>query len=244
MPSKYLPPIKYLGGAAVLIVLFGLIFPFLSDTFLSEELENEVLVQSIPFVTIFIAIILMFILFIFMVALTFNGKIPYRTYQPIEYITIVGIIVGVICLFQPWQIVAYKYGFTLLLGAMLSFITWSHVIPRSQQHDQTLPPFEAKQTYLAAAVAGLVLVALALALIIPAKPEEPYGYSQRQWDRGLNETQKAAIIEKEENTFTRFTIPFLVAWSAFPAGVVFFITRELALMMEKPTSLVQVPATS
>ncbi len=217
--AKYLPPIKYLGTSAVLLVLVGLFFP--------EDAGDSVLVRSIPFVAVFVAIILTYILFIFMIALTFNGKIPYRTYRPIELSIIVGILVGVVCLFQPWQIISYQYGFLLLLGTTLFFILWSHVKAQSAQAGESLPKFSSTSQLIAAGAGIAVWVLLAYTLATATQPEAPYGYSQRQWEKGLREEQRQEIIEDEENTYQNFTVPFFIFLSLFPASTVFFLSREV-----------------
>lgn len=224
---KYISPVKYLGTSAVLVLLFGLIFPTLSEQLIPEDTRDSVLVRAIPFVAVFVTIILLYILSIFLIALTFNDRIPYRTHRPIELSIILGIITGVVFLFQPWQLVSYKYGFLLLLLTTLFFILWSHIRPRNPRLDDTLPPFNARD-YAAAGAAGLVvLVGLAYLLITAAKPEAPYGYTQRQWDRGLREEQRQAIIEEEEDTFQNFTVPFFIVLSLFPASTAFLLTREV-----------------
>jgi hypothetical protein len=48
----------------------------------------------------------------------------------IETVLIVGIVAGVIGMFQPWLIIFYKYGFIVLLVSTLGFIWWTHVRPR------------------------------------------------------------------------------------------------------------------
>jgi hypothetical protein len=134
--TKYWGPIKWLGGAAIIVLVFGFIWPFLSTSLLSEDIRGSVLVQSIPFVAFFVCILLVFILLIFLVALRFNGKIPTRSYRGVEYIIISGIILSVVCLFQPWTIVPYRYGFILLVASTLGFILWSHVTPTSTSGEE------------------------------------------------------------------------------------------------------------
>lgn len=217
--AKYLPPLKYLGTSAVLLVLFGLLFP--------RDAGDSVLIRSIPFVAIFIAIILTYILLIFLIALTFNGKVPYRTYRPIELSIILGIVVGVVCLFQPWQLISYKYGFLLLLSTTLFFIMWSHVRPQSQQAGEGLTRFSTRDQVIAGILGLIVIVIMAYSLATIAKPEAPYGYSQRQWERGLREEQRQQIIQEEEDTYRNFTVPFFIFLSLFPASTAFFLSREV-----------------
>lgn len=135
MSSRYLVPIKRLGIAAIISFIVGIIFPSLSNALLSEDARKAVLVNAIPFFGFFIGILLLFILLIVLVARRYNGKVPMRTYGSIEQLSIAGILMGVICLFQPWSNVPYRYGFLLLLASTLGFILWSHTVPRNAKVD-------------------------------------------------------------------------------------------------------------
>ena len=226
--SKYFGPLKWLGGSIIGVLLFGWLFPVLIEPLLSEATRDSVLVLAIPFVTRFIALILFFILLIFMIALRYNNKIPYRTYRPIELIIMAGIIVGVVCLFQPWHIVSYEYGFLLLLISTLLFILWSHVVPQHKKAQTNLPVFKPVHHAIGAVLGVLVLGVLVYTLSMAAKPEAPYGYTDRQWNRGLREEQRQQIIEEEESTYQNFSVPFFVFMSLFPAGLVYFAAREVS----------------
>lgn len=229
MPQKYVGPIKYLGGAIAGVLIFGLlIFPPLSEAVLSEGTLDSVLVSAIPFVAVFVSIILAFILLIFMVALRFNRQIPLRTYRPVEMTIIAGILAGVACLFQPWEITSYKFGFSLLLGSLLTFMLWSHVVPRGTKNMAGLKPFARQHQVIGALAGGLVLVVLMVVLVTSFQPQEPYGRTQREWDRRLRDEEKAQIKADAEDTFRSFTLPFFVFLSAFPSAGMFFIAREAA----------------
>ena len=111
MASKYMGPIKWVGGTAVLLLIFGLLWMLvLRDALLSEEAQSEVLINAIPFLAIFIAILLTFILVIVLVAIRFNGKLPRRLYRPIEITVVAGIAASIVFLFQPWQLVNEQLG--------------------------------------------------------------------------------------------------------------------------------------
>jgi hypothetical protein len=296
LPAKYMKPIQILGTAAVLVLLFGLvIFPPLSESAFSEETQDSVLVSAIPFVAVFVTIILMFALLITLAALRFNGSIPYRTHHPIELLIIFGILCGVFFLFQPWELVSFRYGFLWLLGSTLGFTLWSHIVPRASRIEQEAPEYATwygggvivlailaalvfgvsygayllvtgilvyilwsqgrpaayatephlpafqLQHYLIAGVLGLVLTAVIVGVVLSASnPEEPYGYSQRMWDRGLREEQKAQIIQEAEDTYQQFTIPFAVFMSLIPGSILFFLAREIAASdMPETAAIVQ-----
>lgn len=228
IPQKYMPPIKYLGGSIVILLLLGLVvYPLIDNAFFTDEIRSEVLISSIPFVAIFVSIILAYVLFMFIFAYRFNRKIPYRTHRAIELTIIAGIVIGVIALFQPVQLVGYQYGFIWLLGATLTFILWSHVTPQPLSEAENLPPFSTRDQVGGFVVAAVVMIIILTIFIGQARPVEPYGYTQRQWERGLNDEQKQAIIVEAESTFRTFTVPYFIVMGLLPSVLVFFAAREV-----------------
>lgn len=139
MASKYWGPLKWLGGSALVAFIISIVFPAISNALLTEEMRKAVLVNAIPFFAAFVGILLLFILLIFIIALRYNGQVPARTHSSMEQIIIGGIVFGVVCLFQPWSQVPYRYGFLLVLASMLSFIVWSHVTPGAKGDDVAEP---------------------------------------------------------------------------------------------------------
>ena len=124
----------------VLLVLGLLAGPFIRSRTTPEQLADNVLLNAIPFVLIFVAIILAFITLIVIAASMLDNNISLRTYKFIEQILIVCIVLGVIGMFQPWLFEAYKYGFVLLLISTLCFILWSHITPkRDISQEESLP---------------------------------------------------------------------------------------------------------
>jgi hypothetical protein len=223
MNAKYIGPIKVLGGSAIIAILIAIIFPSLSAALLSEETRSAVLIQAIPFVGVFIAILLLFILLIFMVALRFNGKIPARTYQPLERTIIVGIVAGVVFLFQPFHFVGYKYGFLLVLVSLLSFIVFSHVVPKGSRLETT--SFATIQ-HIVGIIAGiLVLAALTYSAAAVNTPREPYGLRQRIWD-SYDDERKATVAADATSTFNNVELPFLIVMNLIPAAAAYFLVRE------------------
>ena len=179
--KRYLEPIKRFAGIIIGAVIIGIVFPLLTQG-LPEETRTSVLMQAIPFVAFFVAILLTFILLVVLSAMRFNGKVTPRTYRPIEYIIILGIVGGVFALFQSFHFVGYKYGFVMLLGATLCFILWSHVVPASAKADLQLPPFSLVH-HLIGAVAGVIVMVMLVSSAMAANaPKEPYGTRQRVWN--------------------------------------------------------------
>jgi hypothetical protein len=91
---------------------------------------DNVILNGIPFILIFIGIIVAFIDFIIFLATRLNNNISDRVYRPIERVLIAGIVLGIIGMFQPFTVVLYTIGFIVLLVCLLGYIVWSHIIPR------------------------------------------------------------------------------------------------------------------
>lgn len=220
--AKYLGPIKWLGGAAILVLLFGLLWTPLSSILFSEETRNSVLILAIPFVAYFVSILLLFVLLIVLAAVRFNGKIQPRTYRGIEYTLVGGIIVGVACLFQPWTLVPYRYGFVMLVASTLGFILWSHVLPGKQNG----AALTRQQQIFGLAAAVAIVLALTISAASVNAPVEPYGVRQRIWDT-YDQAKKDTLAAEAIGSFQNVEIPFLLVFNLFPASIVYFLTSEL-----------------
>src|SRR5262249_25659645 len=157
----------------------------------------------------------------------FNGKVPGRTYRGIEYTIIVGILAGVICLFQPWSFIPYRYGFILLVVSTLSFILWSHIVPPRADFDSQVAPLTTTQ-HLVGAVAGVVvIVLLAGSLISMNSPKPPYGLRERVYN-SYKDDRKAQVAADAIQQFQSVEVPFLIFFSAFPGMIIYFVAREVA----------------
>lgn len=122
--------------SAVICLILGIAAgPVIASAFTEEQLAKNVILNAIPFILIFASIILFFIILVWLAATALNNAIPERIYRPIEYITIVGIGLGIFGMFQPWSFAGYRYGFLLLFFSTLAFILWSHIIPKKAQSE-------------------------------------------------------------------------------------------------------------
>lgn len=228
-PQKYHKPTYILVGAAVIVFIFGRIFGALTSDRVDRG-EASVLVQAIPFASTFIAIILLYALSMFIVALRYNGKIPYRTHRPIELTCIAGIGFGVFAIFQPWEISSYKYGFLLLLGSTIAFILWSHVRPQSAAMGRKLPPFTITHQAVGVVLAVIFLLVMVwFATSTISEPEAPYGLAPRTWRfyESSREEEVPAIIAKAEHDYD-YEIYSIALMSLLPAAILYFIGREAA----------------
>jgi hypothetical protein len=119
---------KSLPITAVILLVLGIaLSPFIQDIFTEEQLSTNPLFSGIPFLLVFISIILFFMSFTWWVSNRLNFRVSDKVYQRIEKIFIGGIVLGIIMMFQPWVFVLFRYGFYLLLVSTLAFIVWSHV---------------------------------------------------------------------------------------------------------------------
>jgi hypothetical protein len=121
-------PVKLLVAAAV---VFGLSFaarPLIGALVPPEQAASDVLIIAIPFLLIFVPIILAYMSVIVFVGKLLKERVPERVYRAIEYVFIAGIALGILSMFQPWLFALFKIGFLVLLASTLGFILWSHVI--------------------------------------------------------------------------------------------------------------------
>jgi hypothetical protein len=126
--------------ATVLLVLGLLAGPFINARATPEQLADNILLSAIPFVLVFVGILLYFITLIVIVARLLDNNISARLHGIILSILIAGIVLGILGMFQPWIFQAYKYGFVLLLFSTLGFIVWSHVTPKREQTQEEIFP--------------------------------------------------------------------------------------------------------
>ena len=131
--SRLRVPKGLLIAIAILLILGLISNPIIRSLATPEQLAQNVLLNAIPFILIFAAIILAFIAVIAFVADALNSNISQRLYKVIERLLIGGIILGIFGMLQPWLHLAFKYGFLLLLFSTLGFILWSHVTPKREE---------------------------------------------------------------------------------------------------------------
>ena len=92
--------------------------------------------ETAKFLTVFLAILLTFIFFILFLGRSFYGRMPARLFRIVEMILIVGILGGVVAMFQPWSIAGYKLGFQITLTSVLAFTVWSHIVPKAAREEE------------------------------------------------------------------------------------------------------------
>ncbi len=120
--------------AAVILLVLGLIARQVIPNIVSEEqMARNVLLAAMPFILVFAAIIIGYMILIWYTGSKLNGKILEKTYRPIEYILIGGIVLGIFLMFQPWIFELFRVGFIMLLVSTLGYILWSHVQPKEEE---------------------------------------------------------------------------------------------------------------
>ena len=149
MKKKPLVPVRLLIAIVVFFILGLVATPLINNLATPEQMASNVLLNAIPFLLIFISIILVYVTILVIVGNLLNNKIPERVYKVIDFILIAGIVLGVLSMFQPWSLQVYKYGFMVLLFSVLGYIIWSHTIPRKgSQSDEVMdtPLIEAEHS--------------------------------------------------------------------------------------------------
>lgn len=129
-------PIALPIAILVLLILGVLAGPAIRALATPEQLAANVLLGGIPFILIFVAIVLAFITLIVLLAGMLSNDVSPGVYRAVEWALIAGIVLGVIAMFQPWSFAAYRYGFLVLLTSTLGFILWSHIAPRQAERGE------------------------------------------------------------------------------------------------------------
>lgn len=224
--AKYIGPTKWLGGIALLLFIAAAAWSAVVPGLVNEAMSGAVLFQAIPFFIVFVGIILLYALLIVWVALRFNGVVPGRTHRALELLAIVGIVLGTVCLFNPWSFVPYRYGFGMLLISTLAFILWSHVAPPRAESHANIPPLSQRQQIMGLIAGVAVVILLTLLAISSNAPREPYGVRQRAWDSYTPERQ-AEVAAEATQEFSGVEMPFLVVFNLLPGAAVYLVVREL-----------------
>jgi hypothetical protein len=216
--------------AIAVVLAFGGLFRLYTVEVLSQDKQDEVLIKAIPFVAVFVSIVLVFVFVIVAAAILLNGKVPQRTYRPIEAIIIAGILLGVV---QGWKLFTYEYGFLLLLISLLTFMVWSHVTPLPLGQSKALPPLS-RSAHSSGLIAGVVIwIAVAILGSLAVKPSEPYGISPQIWNRMMDDNERQATADEAEDEYIQVKIPIMALFALMPAGLVYLAVRELVNQRER-----------
>jgi len=137
MTDKKVRPPYVLPLVAVIISVLGYLYSsFVLSTIPEQTRIDNVILIAVPFICYFVAIILVYIFLINVISQILNHKISPKVYRPINFVTIAGIIGGIILMLQPITIVLFRISFMIVLVSLLLFMVWSHVIPAGIPEDE------------------------------------------------------------------------------------------------------------
>src|SRR5947207_9587059 len=102
--SRLRLPVRLFIAIGITLVLGLVAGPVIHASTTEEQRATNVLLSAIPFLLIFVSILLTFISLISMSASVLNENISPRIYRTIESILIAGIVLGIFGMFQPWLI--------------------------------------------------------------------------------------------------------------------------------------------
>ena len=132
--------------AGALLLVAGLLLQPVFRNLPREVVVRNTILAGIPFIMIFVSIIIFFISAIWLISSVLSHNIPRSIYDPVEKVIIAGVVLGVVGMFQPWLHILYRLGFHLLLVSTIAFMVWSHITPagkRAKPHLTTGPADEA-----------------------------------------------------------------------------------------------------
>jgi len=127
MSIKRLQP--WLTGAiiVILLALVGLIGP--------KVVDSESTGGILRFYGYFLAGLITFIFFILWLGRKYHRNMSRRLFSIVETSIIALLLLGVVAMFQPWSIIAYRIGFNGVLVMVFVFTAWSHIIPSGRKEE-------------------------------------------------------------------------------------------------------------
>ncbi len=130
MANRKVKPPFVLLIISVLLVVFGFLYgKFILPTIPEATQIDNVIVIAVPFISYFVAILLVYIFLINLSMQIFNYRISARIYKPVNTLIIAGIIGGILMMLQPFTIVLFRISFMVVLVSLLLFMVWSHITP-------------------------------------------------------------------------------------------------------------------
>jgi hypothetical protein len=137
MSEKKIKPPYVLLIISALLVVFGVIYDrFILVTIPVDLQIDNVILTAITFISIFVAILLVYIFLINLIGQLLTNRISEKIYKIINMALIIGIVGSIIMLFQPFSMFLYRRGFPVLLVSILGFILWSHILPRQSPEEE------------------------------------------------------------------------------------------------------------
>lgn len=135
-PSRARLLIGFYVSAALLVVLGLIGQPLVEQWTTPKARSDNALLGGIPFIMIFVGIIVAYIGSITLLTTLINHKVPAAIYNPILNLLIAGIVLGIVGLFQPFAFVLYQAGFWMLFISLIGYMVWSHIVPKSVRRQE------------------------------------------------------------------------------------------------------------
>lgn len=130
MANHKIKPAFTLPVISVLLVIFGILYDrYILVLIPVEEQINNVILTAVPFISYFVAILLVYIFLINLFSQILNHRISPQLHRSLNILIIAGIIGGILMMLQPFTIILFKASFMVVLVSLLLFIFWSHIIP-------------------------------------------------------------------------------------------------------------------
>ncbi len=131
MSKRFRPPFKLLAVALVLLIIGFVALP-ITSTPPAKVTATTVLITGIPFLFVFVGILLIYIAVIVTFSRYYSGYISEKRFNPVFYTCMGGIVLGVILMFQPFFLKLYTAGFLVLLFSLLTFMIVGHILPKKE----------------------------------------------------------------------------------------------------------------
>jgi hypothetical protein len=131
MEKKKIKPPFVLLIISALLVVFGVVYNrFILVTIPEQQQIDNVILTAVTFISIFVAILLVYIFLINLGSQILSDRVPLKIYKPVNLVLIAGILLSVLMMMQPFSIFLYRISFPILLVSLFGFMFWSHVRPR------------------------------------------------------------------------------------------------------------------
>ena len=134
--KRFRPPFRLLAVALFLLIIGFVALPITSKP-PAKVTATTVLITGIPFLFVFVAILLTYIAVIVTFSRYYSGHLSEKRFNPVFYTCMGGIVLGVILMFQPFFLKLYTIGF--LVSAVLFVDLYDRrTHPAEERNDRTI----------------------------------------------------------------------------------------------------------
>lgn len=140
MEKKRIKPPYILLIISALLAIFGQIYKyFILPTIPEPQLIDNVILTAITFISVFVAILLVYIFLINLGSQILSNRVSQKIYKPINFVLIAGIILSILMMMQPFWVILFRISFPVLLVSLFGFMFWSHISPRKLGEEDQSP---------------------------------------------------------------------------------------------------------